>query len=259
MLVEEGFLSPDVQSVRRDVHARYAPWYALFRDTNRRANEIQPSIEIHPDKQRELYGATLFARIIASSQGAVLLLELGLVAQARCVLRASLEALFSLAALAKSPEVIERLVASHEAEQRRAARNVGLWKDPALRAVAEREKASGRLSAALASTAVGISAYELAVIGDNEDLYRTLYMSLSWSVHSAAMDLERHMDLDGSGTVIGLRNEPDLELQETSWLVAVLVEIQAIGALAAIFPNIDVAQTEEYERVTKRLAEGLES
>ncbi len=84
-------------------------------------------------------------------------------------------------------------------------------------------------------------------------------MSLSWSIHGAAVDLERHVLVDSTGSVTGMRNEPEIAGREASWLVAVLVDIYSIGALSKIFPGIDLAVTEEHERITKQLASELES
>ena len=120
-----GFLSGAAEGVRDEVRARYSEWRTVLLRTTEHAVSVQHELVVHVDDQREVFAAALFARLIASCQAAVILLERGLVAQARCVLRPALEALFALAAIAEKPELVARLIESHEAEQRRAAKNLG--------------------------------------------------------------------------------------------------------------------------------------
>lgn len=252
-----GFLSEAAEHVQTEVRARYADWRSILVRATERAVSVQHELIIHVDDPREVFAAALFARLTTSSQAAVILLERGLVAQSRCVLRQALEALFALAAIAEKPELVSRLIDSHEAEQRRAAKNISLWKHPDLKSVADSEMASGRLTDALALNATSISTADLAIAGGFEDWYRSLYMILSWSVHGAANDLERHLVKDSSGVVVEMSNEPDLEDQKVPWLVATDIQLKGIFKLQKIYPGITSFQAEAIEADLMHLAEKL--
>jgi hypothetical protein len=249
-----GFLSEVAEQVPAEVRARYSDWRAVLLRTTEHAVSVQHDLVVHVEDQREVFAAALFARLISSCQAAVLLLERGLVPQARCVLRAALEALFALAAIAEKPEVVARLVESHEAEQRRAAKNIGLWQHPDLKVIASHELASGRLDEALASKATSIATVDLAAAGGFEDWYRSLYMTLSWSVHGAAIDLERHFVKDSSGVIVEMCNEPDLEDQQVPWLVATELQLKAILMLQKVYPEVPIRQAEELGAELMQLA-----
>jgi hypothetical protein len=104
-----GFLSAAVADFGATVRERYPSHTKVFEETNLVAVEFQHSIEIHRDRPAELYGAALYARAIASTQASVILLNHGLVSQARAVLRSALEALFPLRAVANDPSIAEEL------------------------------------------------------------------------------------------------------------------------------------------------------
>ncbi len=159
---ERGFLSEPFDGVRHQVRLNHKSWYTLLHEVNTPAIEIQHQITVHSSEPRELFGAVLFSRILSCSQAAVILLEHGLVSQARCVLRSALEALFSLGAIASKPELVNRLNDAHKAEQRRAAKNIGLWQHPNLKIVAEEQRSSGKLAEILSDNSTLISTFELS-------------------------------------------------------------------------------------------------
>jgi len=167
---ESGFLSEELAAVRAIVRDRYKPQREFLLNLNHYAVTTQHSITIAVDSNVERYGAVLFARTLASTQSAVILLEHGLVPQARTVLRSALETMFSLAAIAERPSVVDKLVETHRAEQCRVAKNLVLWKSPELQAIAATELASGKPQQFHALQANAVSAYDLAKIAGLEDL-----------------------------------------------------------------------------------------
>lgn len=141
----------------------------------------------------------------------------------------------------------------HAAEQKRAARNMKCWQDPELRKIAEAEAASGRLTEFLSNDVTALTTYKLAQIAELEDWYRTAYMVLSWSVHGAAIDLDRHVVVSDDGEVKELRNEPEIEGQDSSWLCAVELLLKTTLALAAIFPDVDQVSVDQHYEDARNL------
>lgn len=242
---EDGFLAESLDHVRALIRQKHAEWRSLLGRVNRLAVVNQHSIVIHQDSNLERYAAVLYARTLSTTQAAVLLLEAGLVPQARALLRAALETLFALTAIAKEPAVVDELIEGHAAEQKRAARNAPLWQHPELKQIADAEIASGRLQPLLASSAAALSTFDLAQKAGLEDWYRTVYMVFSWSVHGAAIDLNRHVVRGPDGDLAEFRNEPEIEGQESSWLCAVEILLKVTTALAAIFPDVNQGPLEE--------------
>lgn len=242
---KDGFLTESPHYVQQLIRVTYAGWRDLLLRINRLAVANQHSIEINRGSKTELFAALLFARTLSTTQGGIVLLESGLVSQARTLLRCALETLFALAAIAKEPSFVNKLIEGHAAEQMRIIKNAELWQSPGLREIAGEAWASGRFrSDNRISSAKPLSTLAVAQKAGLEDLYRTIYMSLSWSVHGAVVDLQRHV-VDGDE--MELQNEPAIEGQESSWLCAFDILLRATIALASIFPNIDQDPLEQYQ------------
>ena len=240
--VEEGFLAEPFEHVRIQVREKYAAWRDLLRRVNRLAVKNQHEVVIHTDDNVERYAAVLFARTLSTTQASTLLLDVGLVPQARVLLRSALETLFALTAIANDPGVVDKLIEGHTAEQRRVARSMRLWQHPELKRIADAEAASGRLRFFVDSPATGLSTFDLAQKAGLEDWYRTVYMVFSWPVHGAAVDLNRHVVIGEDGDAKEFRNEPEIDGQESSWMCAIEVLLKAIAAFATVFPDVDQSQ-----------------
>jgi hypothetical protein len=230
----------------------------LLCSVNRLAVANQHSIVIHLDSDIERCASVLFARTLTTTEASILLLETGLIPQARVLLRAAMETFFALAAIAEEPSIVDRLIEGHAAEQKRAARNVELWSHPELKQIADSEVASGRLQSILASSATALSTFDLAQKAGLEDWYRTVYMVFSWSTHGALIDLDRHVVMGEDGDVAEFRNEPEIEDQESSWLCAIEILLKATIALATIFPRIDLSPVEKHYADAHSLARKFE-
>ncbi len=250
----DGFLAASLDGVRSHVREKYTAWRDLLLRVNRLAVASQHSIDIHTDSNVERYSAVLYARTLTTTQASILLLEIGLVSQARILLRSALETLFALGAIAKDQNVVDNLVEGHAAEQKRAARNIELWQHSELKKIADAERASGRLQSILNSSGTALSTFDLAQKAGLEDWYRTVYMVFSWPVHGAGVDLNRHVVVGEDGNTTEFRNEPEVDGQESSWMCAVEVLLKAIQALAAVFSNVDQGPIEKHYADAQRLA-----
>ncbi|MDO8772287.1 MAG: DUF5677 domain-containing protein [Burkholderiaceae bacterium] len=256
---DDGFLTEPLDHVREGVRQKYADWRSLLLRVNRLAVDNQHSIQIHLDSNVEKYAAALFARTLATTQASILLLEVGLVPQARTLLRAALETHFALAAIAKEPGVVDKLIEGHAAEQKRVAKNFGHLQHTELKQIADAEAASDRLQPFLASSATALSTLDLAKKAGLEHWYRTVYTDLSWSAHGAAVDLERHVVVGEDGDVAEFRNEPEVEGQESSWLCAIEILLKATTTLAEVFPNVDKSPLEQQYAELRTLAEKFQT
>lgn len=242
---DDGFLTEPLDYIREVVRQKYADLRSLLVLVNRAAVANQHLIEIHLDNNVEKYAATLYARTLASTQASVLLLDVGLVSQAQTLLRSAMETYFALAAIAKKPSVVSNLRDGHIAEQNRAAKNLKLLQHPVLKQIADETLASDQFHAFNASTATTLPTFDLAKKAGLEDWYRTVYMVFSWSVHGAAVDLDRHIVIGEGEEVTEFRNEPEIDSQELSWSCAIEILLKATAALTVVFPNVEQGDMEQ--------------
>lgn len=242
---DDGFLTEPLDHVREAVRQRYADWRSLLDRGNRLAVANQHLIEIHLGSIVEKYAAALFARTLTTTQASIRLLELGLVPQANALLRSAMETHFALAAIAKEPDIVDKLLEGYIAEQKRAATYIKLWQSPEFIRYSGEAFAPEQLQPFLTNTANSLSTFDLAKKAGLEDWYRTVYMGFSWSAHGAAVDLDRHVVVGEDGDVTEFHNEPEIEGQELSWLCAIEILLKATTALAAIFSNVDQSPLEQ--------------
>lgn len=251
----DGFLSDAIRDVRNAVHATYADHVKLAYSINRHAVELQHDLKIHIDKLDEAIGAALYARTLACTQSTVLLLEHGLPTQARTVLRASLESLFPLAAIARDVDTASVLLASHDADRRTLADRIRRWKDPALRASIDSKVTEAELDAMATGSGKPTNLYELAKAADMEDWYLTLYTLLSFAAHAKVSDLDRHVVLNADGEPTGFQNEPDLSDQAAVWAWTSEVQLAAMRSVSTLF-SLDAIHLESLRQRLGELATG---
>ncbi|MGZ8163566.1 MAG: DUF5677 domain-containing protein [Halobacteriota archaeon] len=235
---EQGFLSEPFDDVRDTVRQTYAPWRALLLRVNGACVAAQHRIDIDRNDSRQMLGAAYFVRTLASSQAAILLLEHGLLAQARTMLRASLESLLPLGAIYRNPSVVPKLLQSHEADKRTIADRMMRWKSPELRGAIAGKISDDELKTLAASKAPSVNLFDLASAAEMEDWYLALYSLLSFSAHATITDLSNHLVTAADGDVEALKSEPEVDDQASSWGYAIQIQIKALQALAGIFPNV---------------------
>jgi hypothetical protein len=250
----DGFLAESLDHVRAVVREKYADWRSLLGHVNRLAVANQHLIVIHRDNAVEWHAALLFARTLATIQASILVLEAGLIAQARILQRSALETFFSLAALAKEPGFVDKLIEGHEAEQKNMMKKMKLWESRELRQIAEAASASDQWEHIRGSTANSLSTLDIAKAAGLEEWYRSVYMVFSWSVHGATVDLKRHVVVNADGEATEFQNEPEIEGQGPTWFCAIKLLLEAMTALALVFPEVDQGSLDEYHTYADELA-----
>ena len=103
-LEEEGVLADNLEAFATLVQEKYAPWLSEARAHNRIANQMQYAFKVRPESAQDLFCCALFVRVLEYTQTALLLIERGLRAPARVMLRCAVEALFNLTACSANYE-----------------------------------------------------------------------------------------------------------------------------------------------------------
>jgi hypothetical protein len=89
-----GFLGQEIETWRIKVIARHQAHFDFAYDVNDFCQRAKYGLNIHNKDGQEIIVASLFLKMLSDYQGAIILLERGLIAQGEEVLRCALEAFF---------------------------------------------------------------------------------------------------------------------------------------------------------------------
>jgi hypothetical protein len=100
---EVGFLSADMEPIVAQCRKQNALWFTLAEDINRTAQATLTKYQIGPGEisGQHLFGSLLLIRTLSNFQGGLLMVERGMVVEARTLFRCCFENAFWLGALLK--------------------------------------------------------------------------------------------------------------------------------------------------------------
>lgn len=249
----QGFLSEPFDEIQSAVRYQYASYREVLMRLNEQCVAAQYELPIKSGVPRNLLGAILFMRTIASSQAAVILLEHGLIAQAKSVLRSALESLFALAAIEVKPELALPLAQSQEANKRSLADKVLQWENAELKASLSGRASEAELRELVSNKTREFNTAQLADAAGMMDWYRSIYALLSFPAHANVSDLISHLVTDAHGNITELKSEPDVEGQEATWAFTIQIQIRAASAVAGIF-GVNTIDVQAHANALRALA-----
>lgn len=220
-----GFLSPDIEKFRSTIRnvPTYKVWFEFGDELNRLGLDMLQGLDVPLTDNQRLMISALFVRAHKSLQAALVLAEMGLVGDARTVLRSAVEGAIALNALANDPTFVDQLVEAHHFNQRKRARQ--LLSDPDYRAmcsatqVAEMETTVKLVDAMEKAAGRNLADITWANVAQKhcKDLYELLYRLLSSDgTHTNIDSIHRILDYDDTKQIKGLKTRPDIaDLVET--------------------------------------------
>lgn len=239
-LAEMGLLSPELENVRAVVRSRYEGYVRVIEEINSRAVKLMYELHIHRSSPQELVAASLYIRTLYYVQSSILLIERGLDPPARVLLRASLEALFYLGAIAKDSSFLRDYVNADRAEMVRFAGKLGKLENPVIREQVAKVLTPEWTAAATRARdevqAKKPTAEQAAKAAGLEGLYNSAYAYFSHSVHSTVRDVEEHhVKSDEQGFVQALKAEPSTEALKVLFMAAAEILLEAVHVTADVF------------------------
>lgn len=241
-LSENGFLSTEIISSVAKFRAEQAEWFEVCLNVNRCSHRIVAGLHVDRHDPRQTFGSLFFVRALDHFQGAVLMAERGMAAQADTLCRGVLEALFTLSAIRSDGSVVTKLIRGdrrHQLRMLEKARELGKDPNTASDAAANLslvEAEIDRLKRALKDDpGEPPSIKELATAGGLVPLYRSAYSILSLTVHSNLRDLERQLALDSDGNISGLFWGPDPRRIDEILFTVSEAQIMCCEAILAVF------------------------
>lgn len=100
---EQGFLSPDTESVIKQIRGRYPHHFRQFDRIHRLCHEIKYKLHIQTHDGQQVFSAGLFMKLLEDIEGAIVLIERGMSVPARSLLRVAIECLITLANMKDDP------------------------------------------------------------------------------------------------------------------------------------------------------------
>lgn len=244
----EGFLSEEADHGRQVIIQAYHSALTLAKDLNREAMKVlrTPALDLNDEVKTVI--AALMVRITETYQGALLLLERGMISQARMLVRAELEALFSMAAIAKSPKLLDSYVAQHYASVISALKSAKRWKQKSLKGRLPTDRIDELVAyneAKLKKTqAKRLRVWQWAKEAGLEDFYNVFYVENSSAVHSDMWALDDHVAGDEERGLQVNFGPNDIGLYHAlrSAVTALLAAMESFGSVFRLAVEDDVRQ-----------------
>ena len=245
----DGFFSPDMDPFRVAVTSQVPTkaWFDYAHDLNRFALAMVGGLDMPSSDDRQRFTlAALFIRTHQSAQAALILAERGMIGDARNVVRSAAEGVIAMYGLAADHGFIDSLIADYKMSQATLA---GIVLDqPDFRSsyapveMAQMEETRREAKALQEST--GKKKQQLIIKWDQvarqhcPHVYNLLYRPLSMDgTHTNIDAINRHVQTNPSGRVIGLKGGPDAEGIPETLKFATLVLLHAIEPMSRAFPH----------------------
>jgi hypothetical protein len=249
---KDGYLSPEIEPFRQYVrgHDPSKQWFELADDLNRLSLELLQKHETPlADRQRFTYSG-LFVRAHQSFQAALILIERGMIGDARAVLRSAAESTIALYAVANDPEFVDKIIGDERHNQRKMA-TITL-DNPEYRALCsaqeiEQMKATiayiDRMKAdPNAKIKVERIIWEQIARRQCPDLYILIYRSLSWDgTHVSANSLTRYFNYDANGRATSLKVAPEIADVPEALLFACNSILWTLNTYEVLYPTDGLA------------------
>jgi hypothetical protein len=168
-------------------------------ELNRRCHEVLVGLGPGQFTQSQLISAALFARLLEFFQGAIKCCAVASRAAAEVLLRAELEACFTLCAVRRDPETLRIWAEQHHFFKRKLVSAIrGGWANwERAQPPGKAQEVCGVLNEYIRSTGLSqLGTLDLAKKADMEQWYQVLYRRLEGPAHSKAIDLERYFRVD---------------------------------------------------------------
>ena len=216
-----GFLSGDIDAWVQEHRRKNEGLFELIEQLTQDCYRVLAGLEIHKDSHQEILTSALFTRSIELFQASIVVLERGMASAGQVVLRAQLEALFTLAALAKDEATVSHYIDNDKRLRLAIARKLRDSSSPELKPLKGQylENLHKDLQEAVEDQGITrLSVEELAKIGGFHDWYVTLYASFSSPAHSDARAMERYVETGPQGDIQALTIS--VSMDETRALLA---------------------------------------
>jgi len=257
---EEGFLGTAISDFTKAVESRYSDFFDACNKINKLAQGLKFELQIHNKDGREVLVATLFLRILNAYQAIILVTKLGLIVEAKVVLRSAIESLFILRLLSQDRKFLTEYVGSDEV-RRLKWMNVALdskstlfdkLRDHATSAL--REELKGKIDK---NQWKELKTIDVASRAGLKEMYDTDYRLLSEEVHTLPISMEYLLGADEDGDIRTFEWGPTDKGIDYVLFTAIRVLFISLVALAELFELNKAEDLRSIDATLHALAERL--
>jgi hypothetical protein len=200
-----GFLSPDLENYKCRIRENYSHLVDLFNDFNNFAQRMVFNINVHNKNPEEIFIACLYIRSLSSYQSFFLLIERGIVNEAKIILRTLIEILFQLVAINKNKNFVKEYALQDSRHKKKLVHKI-----IELNKISKEKFLDKDLNSLLETIQVDIDENEIKELKTYDyakkagllDFYYTAYTLLSNTVHASSRDIETHLVFDDQKNII---------------------------------------------------------
>jgi Family of unknown function (DUF5677) len=245
---EQGFLSDDIVQYRDQIRQQYAQYFDFIHRVNAFCQEAKFRINGTSANAHNRMAVRLIIKLLADTQGAVLLVERGLASQARTLLRTACETCIILGKLRQNPQFHHVLSAAEELTQVRWLKDILTDKSPSLNTMREYyssrgitlEKLGRKEKALKDSGANRIKISSLAQDTGLSGLYYSAYELYCADTHASPYVLDSYSKPDKTGDFEDICPGPVMDnLEDVLLLIPrlMLLSFSAMNEIIAL--NLD--------------------
>jgi len=246
---DEGFLSSELTDWTTATRAQFKDWFELVYELNRDAMKLLSAIKPEPNQKREWVAALLYRRALQSFQGAVLMAERGMIADALTLARNCAETAIALGGVAVDERFIGDLIEDHH--KHRLSYSSAILSDPESLPflMPDQIKNLKQVVAEVKGLYQSprprrINWEQAAKKAKMTDLYITTYrMTSGDAVHTTVQALDRHIEPDEHGKIKSMTFRPETRDLGHALSVAANAVLHAMAAITRLFPSQEFEQT----------------
>jgi len=246
---DDGFLSPDLVAWTATARAQLKEWFDLVDSVNRKAMKILFAIKPCQSRNQQLVPALLYRRALQSFQGAVIMAERGMIADARSLVRSCAETAIAIGCLAIDDKFVDALIEAHQSHRLHHAN--AILNDPESRQELTGEQVNNLQQVVAEVTGQyqrprphGIIWEQAARNAKMTALYDTTYrMTSGDAAHTTVLALDRYVQPDDRGRIGRLTFEPETRDLADTLSVATNSMLHAMVAIHQVFPSKELGRT----------------
>ena len=252
---KKGFLSNDLENWRKRNNKNFEVYFKLFSDFNDFAQKLAFQLKIHNDNSDELFITCLFIRCLSTYQAIFILLETGMINEAKVLLRTLIEILFQIVAICKNKNFSKEYILQDSINRKKLVRKTMKWQEEVKKSKVELDLNKLLQEVELDIKTKSIKEFktiDYAKKANLLDYYYTAYALLSSTVHANSRDIESHLLFDTEGIVTSFNWGPT----DNGMELLLFTGIETIYIiLLNVIEKFNVEKTMEYNNLEKRYKE----
>jgi len=248
---DRGFLGQAIVDWRNAVVARaHKPFFKFAYDVNDFCQRAKYSLNIHNQDGQAIIVASLFLKMLFDYQGAILLLERGMVAQGEALLRCALEAYLLIKRAVDDEEFAVAWAHSDHRDRLRMLQSVGIGEGglPPIADAAELQAKIAEVEKQIEDTKAKPILVRDILKNPGAEWLPSLYMFWSFSVHSVPRAVQQYVEGGSQGMgVKGFKSGPSEDGLDAALAWGAIVMLEVWTPLSKLFGVTVQSEVDAFE------------